>query len=97
VLISDRIFERMSENYEGKTETEHLIRQAAHELQIEKLTVAPTVTNSDMIGTYTVSFKDIHGNDQNVFVPFDAGFQSIHDALKFAYRPKPKHDPELKV
>ncbi len=73
----------MEENYEGKSETEHLIRQAAREAGIDKFEVKPS-TDEQHIASYSVKFKDKRGDEQEVFVPFDAAYKSIVAVLKAA-------------
>jgi hypothetical protein len=72
--------------YEGKSETEHLIRQAAHELQISPVETVPAL--NEHIGSYSVKFKDRRGDAQEVFVPFDAAYPAIAELMRFTYKAK---------
>jgi hypothetical protein len=71
----------MEDNYKGRTETEHLIRQAAHEVGLEAFECKAS-TDEKHIGEYSVTFKDKRGDDREVFIPMDAQFLSIVAALK---------------
>ena len=72
-------------DYTGKSETEHLIEQAARELQISPITIAASLEHP---ATYSVKFKDKRGDEGEIFVPFQAGYKSILDAMKFVFRGK---------
>ena len=75
------------------TETEHLIRQAARELQIPLADIAVTSAEPDLktmevVNTYTVHFNDRHGNPAKVEIKDNTPFPAIHAALKTAYKAK---------
>jgi hypothetical protein len=72
----------LEENYTGPTETEHLIKQAAHEVGIAADIKAST--DEHHIGEYSVTFKDKRGDAREIFVPMDASYKTIVAAMKMA-------------
>ena len=75
------------------TDTEHLIRQAARELQIAPLEITITDATEDLktmqvINTYKASFRDRHGNSASVDLKDGTPFKAIHEALKAAHKAK---------
>lgn len=77
------------------TETEHLIHQAARELQIAvtitTTAAEPDLTTMEVINTYTAAFKDRHGAPATVEIKDNTPFPAIHAALKTAWKAK-KHE-----
>lgn len=75
------------------TDTEHLIRQAAKELQIARLDIKITDTTEDLntmqvINAYKVAIRDRHGNSASVKIKDGTPFKAIHEALKAAHKAK---------
>ena len=75
------------------TDTEHLIRQAARELQIAPLEITITDAAEDLktmqvINTYKAAFRDRHGNSTSVEIKEETPFKAIHEALKVAHKAK---------
>lgn len=70
------------------TETEHLIRQAAHEIGISLDQTIDITADTEAPGTYVASFKNRKGEDAKVSITMDAGFKRIHDQLKAAWKGK---------
>jgi hypothetical protein len=71
------------------TDTEQLIRQAAHELQITvtKITVTaaePDLTAMEVINTYTVSFSSNAGDPVTADITTGSGYPAIYSILKAA-------------
>lgn len=74
------------------TETEHLIRQAARELQIA---VTVTVSKAEMdvktlevVNTYKVQFVRNNGDIVETEIVQGTAYPAIHEALKAAYKGK---------
>lgn len=77
------------------SETEHLIRQAAREMQIT-IDIATTAAEPDLktmevVNTYTVTFKDRHGNAASTEIKDGTPFHAVHGALATAWKAK-KHE-----
>ena len=75
------------------TDTEHLIRQAARELQIAPLEIKVTDAAEDLktmqvVNTYKAAFRDRHGNSTSVEIKDGTPFKAIHEALKAAHKAK---------
>lgn len=75
------------------TDTEHLIRQAARELQIAPLEIKVTDAAEDLktmqvVNTYKAAFRDRHGNSASVKIKDGTPFKAIHEALKAAHKAK---------
>lgn len=67
--------------------TEHLIRQAAHEIGIQKPQVIASPEEPDSL---IVRFKNRRGDEVSVDIPIAVGFKPIHAALKEAWKGKKK-------
>lgn len=74
------------------TETEHLIRQAARELQIA-VTVTTTAAEPDLKGmevvnTYKAQFVRNNGDIVETEIKQGTAYPAVHEALKAAYKGK---------
>lgn len=70
-------------------DTAHLIRQASHEIGIQKPQIIASPEEPDVL---VVRFKNRRGDDALVSVPLYSGFETIHSALKVAWRGKKQKD-----
>lgn len=76
------------------TEAEHLIRQAARELQITVTIVTkaaePDLKTMEVINTYKVTFFRNNGDAAEIEITDGMDYIAIHDALKAGNKGKPQ-------
>ena len=71
------------------TETEHLIKQAARELQIEA-TVWQRIDGE--VITYSATFKSNNGDPAHISIKDGEGYLIIHEAMKAAFKRKQSNE-----